>query len=334
MEVNTQETPLEQAEAVFRNTLAGSVIHLHDPRTIKAELADLKAFAAKLKFQYLEQETRDKFLRYLLIGSNSVSEEDVADLAAANAENKRYLKLQKNELSAVVAASEDAAEDVVRLTKTVETRRKEQLAAEEEAAQLQSELDALLDSPQNENYKMLYTLNQMIGAEELGLHDALEIAQNALDHEKINVSQLSDRQGALAAERATCELLTVELHGKLRQLQAQVHDEKALGPRTEPDQVHAQWVRELNAILRRFVCSDIAFDRRDGVHRLVVRGSVLTFTRDLRVEHFPAHLLKRAVEYVNCAEGDDRFWKLLRLLSSLVLGAEEAPVTLGAKKEI
>lgn len=74
-----------------------SNIGIENPKLINEEISHQKQKFSKLKFQYLEQETRDKFLRIILNNSLTITKDDIDRIVQENEQVKSKLKGLKNE---------------------------------------------------------------------------------------------------------------------------------------------------------------------------------------------------------------------------------------------
>lgn len=316
--VEYEDVSMSTAASTFASAMDASTLKLSDPNAIKDELAHLKEFFSKLKFQYLEQETRDKFLRLLLIDNDAtVDQDDVDELVVSNAESKKKLKSLKDQMLALIRESEDIAEEVILVNRTFEARRKDVDDTLGDILALQSELDGLLKAPENENYRTLFNLKKLIDSGDIGLNEAIGIADNALKQEELTLSQLLLDVEKADAEIKTKDRLIATLHEKLRDLQHQLEQAGAKSLNEEPEQVFAQWLRELNAILVNFVPAEVDFHSSGGIHTLTLGGQNISFDDKLHVSSAP--FTAREVADINCARGDQKFWKLLRVLGKLIL---------------
>lgn len=318
----SHNTSLSLAEDTYQSAIANSVLNLSNPKSIKDELVYLKEFLSKLKFQYLEQETRDKFLRLLLIGEEEhVTQDQVDALTENNLALKLQLKQLKSELHQLVDESTNTAEEVIFLNKEFAAQEAELNADIEAVKKLQSDLDAVLDAPENENYKILFNLNKMIDSDDLSLDEAIQIAQNAYDKDVTALALLEDDETkAGAAFEARKELLS-ELLERLLNLKVLVEKSRQTDDHDkEPDQVHVQWIRGLNKLLRKFINTEVELSVHNGYHTLSLNGQTIVLDSALNIVAYEnSCLTRRSVEFINAASGDKKFWKLLHLLSAIVL---------------
>ncbi|SGZ50743.1 CIC11C00000002403 [Sungouiella intermedia] len=320
---------LSQAENIFRTTIDSSSSNLSDPRGIGEELAYLKEFCSKLKFQYLEQETRDKFLRLLLIEDNhNVSDEELDRIVKENVELKQALKQLKSEMENVLESSESTAEDVVKLSQAYQSRRTEVDQALADVENLQNELDSLLKVPENENHVTLFNVKRLIDTEDIGLDQAIEIAENEVVLEK---GALSDLTGAI--ERAQDEVSTKDtfianLLESLARLQTLVEqEEQKPKQKIEPKQAYAQWLRDLNSMVEKFVPIEIKIDmEKEGGSggattstTISIANTKLKIDRQMNIlQCTNPKVTSRLIAEVNCAEEDRKFWRLSQLLSEII----------------
>ncbi|SPQ19722.1 0c8f443a-b2b0-46d9-bb4d-7be99b7d51ba [Thermothielavioides terrestris] len=109
------------------------------PASLEADLAHYKELFAKLRFSYVEQVTKEKFIR-AIIGDPPliVSPQENAELEASNAAAKAALKALKAEVAAMVADLESRGRDLAR-------RYEEVRAGAALAAELPGKIAALED---------------------------------------------------------------------------------------------------------------------------------------------------------------------------------------------
>lgn len=67
---------------MFKEVFSSSSVKISNPTLICDEVSNLKDLSSEFKFQYLKQETRDKFLRYIfLYHEQGISQSDKDALA-------------------------------------------------------------------------------------------------------------------------------------------------------------------------------------------------------------------------------------------------------------
>ncbi|KAK4102732.1 hypothetical protein N658DRAFT_422766 [Parathielavia hyrcaniae] len=99
------------------------------PSSLEADLAHYRELFAKLRFSYVEQVTKEKFIR-AIVGDPPliVSPRDIADLEARNAGAKAELKALKAEVASMVAALEGKGRELA--GRYEEVRKGRELAGE------------------------------------------------------------------------------------------------------------------------------------------------------------------------------------------------------------
>lgn len=245
-------TLISQAKDAFESVTNTSKSHIHNPTKIKAELTHLKQFLSKLKFQYLEQETRDKFLRLLLINENSISKQNVELIVAENQTLKQSLSLLKRAIEALTEEAENLAEEVVNLDDQLKKRKVEANESLAEAEQLQIELDLLISEGDNDNYKTLFNFKKLIDSDDIGLSEAISIANSAVESDEATLKALEEKLegGRKEAEEKRLQLERIE---KLTQeLESQVGEDDTPVKKGE-QQEYAQQLGDIKAALSRFV---------------------------------------------------------------------------------
>ncbi|KAF3991858.1 hypothetical protein FT663_02010 [Candidozyma haemuli var. vulneris] len=245
-------TSIPQAKEVFENVTNTSNSSLQNPGKIKEELTHLKQFLSKLKFQYLEQETRDKFLRSLLIDEKSISKEDVDKIVGENQQLKQSLKSLKREIEASTEQAENMAEEVVDLNKQLEKRKTEANESLAEVNELQKELDSLMSEGENENYKTLFNFKKLIDSDDIGLSEAISIANSAVENDEATLKEIVAKLETAQAEASDKRAQLERLEQQTKELESQVGEEDAPVEMNE-QQEYAQKLGDIKAALSRFV---------------------------------------------------------------------------------
>lgn len=311
---------LLRAEEIFKESLSGSTVKLSDPTFIQDQLSNLKDVSSKLKFQYLEQETRDKFLRHILLDhEQKISQSDVANLASRNLVAKGELKGIKQNLQQILRESESTCDDVISLSNQCKLTQAEIDAAMSDLAQLQNELDSLMTDPSNDNFKTLFNMHKLIDTEDIGLDEAINIAENAVTLEGIAVAEVESQLKTAEAKARENSNLESELQLKLEELQSKLKIAEALLDQSiqNPEQIHAQNILEINALLSHFVDSNYDIDADGGKFILKVKDVAIHLDSELNIILTLSGVNEKSIDRINGA-GKDRFWRLLRLLSEII----------------
>ncbi|KAJ4298472.1 hypothetical protein N0V88_003502 [Collariella sp. IMI 366227] len=100
---DTNNTNNTQPPRTSDVSTASSALDAPTPSSLEADLAHYKELFAKLRFSYVEQVTKEKFIR-AIVGDPPliVSPQENADLEASNAEAKAALKARKIEVARMV----------------------------------------------------------------------------------------------------------------------------------------------------------------------------------------------------------------------------------------
>lgn len=246
-----KDTLIGQAKEVFDNAISSSNSGLRNPSKIKEEITHLKHFSSKLKFQYLEQETRDKFLRLLLIDEKSISEEDIDNIVGENGQLKESLKQLKREIEALTEQAENVAEEVIRLNEKLAKEKEEAQKGLDEAAQLQKELDLLMEESENEHYKTLFHFKKLIDSDDIGLSEAISIANSAVESDEAALKEVRDKLEKAKKELAEKKSQEEELRRRASDLKIQVEDGETQVLKGE-QQEYAQKLGDIKGLLSRF----------------------------------------------------------------------------------
>lgn len=318
------DTLLASAESIFKSTAESSSLTLTNPRGIKEELAFLKEFCYKLKFQYLEQETRDKFLRHLLMeDTHNVSVDELDQIVKANVELKHALKELKTEMDTVVEQSESLAEEVIDLQRAYSARRLEVDEALAGVDSLQKELDGLLQDPENENHVTLFNMKRLIDTEDIGLNEALEIAEAAVSLESQVVAELDRSVDRAKGEHSAKEKVVASLQDSLSRLQVQL-DKEALKPKQDidPQQAYAQWLREVNSMMEKFIPVRMEIETENKTSVLAIGTTKISLDESLSIVACSnRNRSSQAITEIDCADHTTKFWKLSRFLSEIIFAS-------------
>lgn len=333
LKIVSQDISLNLASSIYNSTSQNAISEFPDPTTVKEELSHLKEFSSKLKFQYLEQETRDKFLRLMLMENDeNISQKDVDQLVEQNLMEKKALKGLKTEMYSIIKASEAQAEEVISLNRSFEARNFDVSNTILEIDKLQGELETLLNDPENENHKTLFNLKKIIDTEDIGLNEAISIATNALEQDVLTLSKLDHSVEKAQADLHDKNLILETLEANLKLLDTILREieNKPKGEK-EPQQLFAQWLRDMNTSLEKFI--PVSFEFSESAQTLRLGSYHLIFDHEFNIIDCSDKIIApTSIQQVNHAKDNAKFWKLLQLLSKVIFKAEqEQPV---GKKEV
>lgn len=312
---------LSQAESIFKATVDSSSSSFNDPRGIQEELTYFKEFCSKLKFQYLEQETRDKFLRLLLTeGNPNVPAEELDRIVQENVELKLILKQRKTEMESVLEKSEAMAEEVIALSESYTSRRKEVEETLAGVADLQNDLDLLLKDPENENHVTLFNVKRLIDTEDIGLEQAIEIAEAEVALGRKTLADLDSAVERANSEPTIKNKIIANLEESLARLQALVEqEEKKPKQEIDPEQAYAQWLRDVNSNIEKFVPVPIEIESGPASNALKIGDTRMILDKQMNIlECSNPSVTSRAIAEVNFAEENRKIFRLSQLLSQMI----------------
>ncbi|ODV80110.1 uncharacterized protein CANTADRAFT_25828 [Suhomyces tanzawaensis NRRL Y-17324] len=248
---------LEQVKRGEDYTLVGSQqefessnITLQNPKSIDEEIERQKEIFSKLKFIYLEQETRDKFLRKISeLTSDEIDKNDVKLIEADCMEKKAEFKTLKNGMNQQLQSLHQVTIDSVDLYEVYQQKKQKTQELIDSVADLEKEIDKIFEEGQLVGDQFL-SLAQY-ASEDTNLEQVLDLNNQELQREKVQNSQLENeliqRESDLAAQQATIELAVAKLR-----------DLKVLAQSSQPYatddklQKYAKWCKEMNEILVKF----------------------------------------------------------------------------------
>lgn len=315
-----RDVSLMRAESVFKDAVGSFSVKLTDPSRIHEEMSNLKDLSKKLKFQFMEQETRDRFLRYMLLDhEREVSPSEMKQTMSENEESKARLKETKADIQLLLSESEDISDEVIKLNREFEKRQAEVDAVMLEVDQLQEELGSLMNAPDNKDYKALYELGNIENFGSIGIEDVFDLARKAVALEADEVEEARNQVASSQAEIIRNSEMQSQLESQLNNIFEQIQTAEQLQsePVTHPEQIYAQTLLEANKVLQRFIGTAFVLDVKSETLELKIKGTVIVLDKDMNIL-----LLKdvspKAIEIINCTK-TDKFWRLLRLLSHIVL---------------
>ena len=313
---NARQLPLTGAETRFKETLASANLSHTDPTRITDDLAYLKDLSSKLKFLYLEQETLNSFLhRILLSPDQTVDRKYVEQLAGHNATAKARLYEAKTDVKQLVKKCEAVADDVIALNSQCELRLSAIDEMAREATRLQEDLAALVDGPDAHGHRTLFQMEKLLGLDNIGLDEALELARGAVAQE---ATAMDDARTQVASAEEALQR-SDERHLRLTELIAsirgQVEQARELlsGAEASPAQIKARKLRETDLVLRKLIQGGVQVDHQNGKFRLLRSDTVVVFDNHLNIVLLEG-VSEKAAEAINCA-GEDKFWQIVHLLN-------------------
>ncbi|CCE88995.1 Piso0_001790 [Millerozyma farinosa CBS 7064] len=221
-----------------------------NPGCVGDEINSRKELFSKLKFQYLEQVTKEKFLRAILETPPVYIEKgDIDAIQEKNDSAKAALKEVKNNVQKKMAEIDEVTREVVSLNEEYETKYKATDDTLQSFSELQDRLDALV---RNQKPASKQAAETMMGLpEELSDRDLRNVVpsfQRLLESKENSLSQLSNDFNMKNQLQTNQQLHIDKLRTKLESLRTSLKTvDKSEVPNSQ--QNFAQWIKEMNEIL-------------------------------------------------------------------------------------
>ncbi|KAK0725586.1 hypothetical protein B0H67DRAFT_598785 [Lasiosphaeris hirsuta] len=241
-------TPAVNPDARTSDVSAAS-LDTPSPASLEADLTHYKELFAKLRFSYVEQVTKEKFIR-AIVGDPPliVTAQENADLEAGNAEAKAALKALKTEVADMVAELEARARDLaaryerVRLETVLLREVPGRAAALEEAVRLmKSEKEGAGREPE-----MNMPLAKTAALVEVRRRELREL-DRALEQLSAQAPRKRKEMERLRAELAQLEAKRV--HSKTAAREAKRRKEDAQGGVEDDLEAKGRWYRATETVL-------------------------------------------------------------------------------------
>ncbi|KAG5913921.1 hypothetical protein E4U61_006312 [Claviceps capensis] len=248
---DTITDPEEQGGARQRaSDVSNSLLDGPTPSSLEADLAHYTELFAKLRFSYVEQVTKEKFIR-AIVGEPPliVNAQDNLDLERENAQTKAQLKSLKQEMALMVAELEKRGRQLSQRYESIhlDTIKLQEIPARSE--ELRGRIDGLRALQDNADADP--SLNLPL-AKTLRLVDRRKAEQQELERE-LEALQAKVPRKRKEAERLQAELgpLEAKLHTSLvAAREAQRRKEAALGGVADDLEQRARWWRASEDVLR------------------------------------------------------------------------------------
>lgn len=222
-----------------------SNIGIENPKLINEEISHQKQKFSKLKFQYLEQETRDKFLRIILNNSLTITKDDIDRIGKENEQVKSKLKGLKNETTSKQDEISTLTGEINELNQEFELENDSYNSAMQQIQQMESEIkDIGVDNELVENidFNKFDNLDSYITKEQQELH-----------HETCKLDELQETIGLTTKLNDNKVSLIHQLNEKLLQI-------KLIKPSAPVENNSynnlGKWYNEVNRLLMTLVQQD------------------------------------------------------------------------------
>ncbi|KAK4242051.1 kinetochore protein Sos7 [Achaetomium macrosporum] len=249
---NNHNNNNDAANAVTRTSdVSTSSLDAPTPASLEADLAHYKELFAKLRFSYVEQVTKEKFIR-AIVGDPPliVTPQENADLEASNAAAKATLKALKTEVAGMVSDLEARGRDLAGRYEKVraETALLEKLPGKIAALEKRvTELKAAQQLPPDAKPEMHLPLGKTLALvdekrrELAGLDRQLELLGAQVPRKRKEMERLRAEVAALENRKANSTAAAREAKRRRENAQGGVEDEL---------EARGRWYRASEMVLR------------------------------------------------------------------------------------
>lgn len=292
-----------------------------NPLQINDEIEYYKQYLSKLKFLYLEQETRDKFLRRILIDKQlDITNEEIAAITEENKVLKADLKQLKQEIDTFVGRIDGITDETIESNETYNQKLTEVNTLTTDIDQMNTQLNAIINEIENnEDNLLLFNLQKSVGNfQVLNFDKILEISNNQLSS---NISQYQaltkqiDDSFVKHNEKIT---IISELNAGLQSL---IDSGSSVPETNNATQLWAHLINQLNQVLETFFSESITLVRLGDNYQLQLENYKVVLKSDLTIVNVVPSGPKQARLVADINSSDlsrwDRFLSLLTLLAEL-----------------
>ena len=132
---------------------------VENPILINDEINFQKENFSKLKFQYLEQETKEKFLRSLFDNPPiSIQQEDINKLQEENVHSKQALKALKESMNNKMNDIHEISRETVELNEEYQHKYNETNKMLDEVLRMEEKINSIIDNQQDETKEIIKSL--------------------------------------------------------------------------------------------------------------------------------------------------------------------------------
>lgn len=223
---------------------------VENPLLIKDEINFQKENFSKLKFQYLEQETKEKFLRSLFDNPpKSIQQEDINKLQEENVHSKQELKALKESMNYKMNDIHDISRETVELNEEYQHKYNETSKMLDEVLRMEEKINSIIDNQQDETKEIIKSLIDLSsGMKEKDLTKIMTRANNQSLQDYTTAPQSSNELHLKSQLNENQQQHLKKLQEKLTALKFKLLNAE---DNKEPNhnQFYAQWVKEMNEIL-------------------------------------------------------------------------------------
>lgn len=312
-----------QAKEEFDN----SRCNLDNPNLIKEEVEYQKEIFSKLKFQYLEQETRDKFLRRISENDDiEIGRQNVDDIAIEAGEKKQQLKRLKLDLSSKIRDLEEIIEENITLNEEMNTKKESCDKYIEEIETMETEIDDLIE----QNSPLEKEIINCIEVEkDIDVEDLKNYSSGTLEREEIKLKRLNNEINLRKQMMEDQQQYLQELHEMSSKLDQSLND---IEPNKTPNksQIYAKWCKEMNDLFARIANIDeliISIPRENSEQQYDLKVKIgdeilsLSFTKNFKITTLSNNKYSAFIDKINlhnCSTMEEFVQKLAKLINIMV----------------
>lgn len=256
-----------------------------NPGCVGDEINSRKELFSKLKFQYLEQVTKEKFLRAILETPPVYIEKgDIDAIQEKNASAKTALKEVKSNVQKKMAEIDEVTREVVLLNEEYEAKYKATDDTLQSLSELQDRLETLVRNQKPSSKKAAETIMGL--PEELSDRDLRNVVpsfQRLLELKENMLYQLSNDFNMKNQLQTNQQLHIDKLRAKLESLKTSLKTvDKSEAPNSQ--QNFAQWIKEMNEILLKLNgWEHIDVKIKNNEITIASKDTAIVLSEDLRV---------------------------------------------------
>ncbi|KAK6204620.1 uncharacterized protein RJT21DRAFT_117071 [Scheffersomyces amazonensis] len=269
-----------------------------NPKVIEEELAYKKHIFSKLKFLYLEQETRDKFLRRISeISSDELEQLNASDelknIEQETIDSKVILKELKNTMNERISDLQQLCTTNMDLYNEYTTKNNQTQEVIHHIDQLNTDIDGLLN--EFEDKELIDQLSTQETSEDSNIESIRNSKQSMVNDERTRMQDLDTELELSRSTLKSHEQSIQQLQAKLDELQqvadkytqdhepqAQVHNQRLV----DKYQNYAKWCKEMNDILVRLTGIDdvkLKLTNKNNFCLVIQQTKRIIYTRDWKI---------------------------------------------------
>lgn len=250
----SRELSVLSSEDEFKKRIKAISDTVDHPSLVDEEINYQKERLSKLKFQYIEQETKEKFLRYIVEKPDLlVSKEDISQLEQNNVTVKAYLKTLKETASAKSTDIDKLTEEIINLKEEYDSSYDEVSNMLRETEEIDNHLGRASNNMTKEKEEIIRTFPDL--PLDVFDGDREKLVTNANRKLVQGDEELRRTRGDFQSginERHRKEQTLAELRRLMESLELTIKEEDTKSHPNE-QQYYAQWLSEVKYIFSRLL---------------------------------------------------------------------------------